>query len=600
MLESTSVFTWGATAQTGVMAGVGTITADVMMLDVNCESAALEIIWTGNPAGQFTMQGQLGTYPWEPIDMDGLENPVGTAYAGLLTAADLDAADIGRCIVEIADLPYTRVRVNYTNRAGAGTCRVQLANKNAPRHLLGEAGWRTTVDTCDDQATWAALNVASTNKANSLNHVWGLNSISIDKAADGAITAGGISKTLPQAINLRRHSPSAIIRWGLNVTSLAGVSYAFIRLGTTAGNYAEWRVDAAALTVGWNQCEALVAAPAAFAGNGWDPTAVVYAAVGLEFALSATALAAMLLDQIVVVNVETAAIAGVQAAGLGYIRADLHSLLMGAGGKRTIESCDSHALWTAGNAATTNKGDAHDHVWGTHALTFDKAADGAITVAYCTQALPTAIDLTTFNLNDMLVTYFKVTSLADVTYAWVRLGTDAGNYAEWRMTPMQLGAGTWQALQWRLCQPAASVGNGWNPAAVAWAAVGLQFGLAATALAGILFDQITVMANPAGASPAYDPEANCLRARSRFYLGEEQITNTGAHVHSTLPVGTNLVVAWSQGGFTRYQVNGDADATAGGYIPESCGLPIRSDNMTGITWFGAVGTFDNVTYYREV
>ena len=303
-IEMTSIFTFGAGVQSGVMAAAGTIRSDAMVMDVSSEAVALEIIWTGNPAGQFFCQGQLGDYPWEPIDLDGLENPVGVAYAGLLTAANLDAADIGRCIVEIPDMSYTRIRVGYTNIAGAGTCRIRLANKCAPRHLGGEAGWRTTIDACEYHASWTALNVASTNKANSINHIWGLGSISIGKAADAAIVEAGCQKTLVQGVNLRRHGPMASIRFSIYIPLLTDVLYAFLRLGTDATNLLEWRVPPAKLTTGWNTVELLVGAPSTYLNNGWDPSNVTYVAWGLEFGLPATVLAGILMDNISVVNSE--------------------------------------------------------------------------------------------------------------------------------------------------------------------------------------------------------------------------------------------------------------------------------------------------------
>lgn len=314
--ESTSIFTFSG-VQSGVMAAAGTIVSDPMMMDVSTEGIALEIIWTGNPSGQFYARGRLRDYPWEPLELDGLENPIGTAYAGLLTATDLHAADIGRCVVEVPDMPYTQIQICYVNLAGAGTCRVRLANKQAPRHLMGAAGWRTTIDPCENHATWTALNVASTNKGNSINHIWGVTSVTIDKAADGAITTGGCFKVPPQAINLRRHGPMASVRWSLYIPLLTGVNYAFLRLGTDATNYIEWRIPAGKLTTGWNPFEVLVAAPSNYLNNGWDPTAVTYVAWGLEFALAATALAGILCDNISVVNSEApGAIQGMSAIGM--------------------------------------------------------------------------------------------------------------------------------------------------------------------------------------------------------------------------------------------------------------------------------------------
>ncbi len=157
------------------------------------------------------------------------------------------------------------------------------------------------LDKFDATTGWTVLSNDTTTLATSTKHVTGTNSLSfakVDGAANG--TAAGIQKTLDR-VTLNRVSPRDTIRVCFYLSSIADVAYVFVRLGTNSTNYNEWRVDDADITAGaFNTADVFVgeASHAGITGNGWDPTNITYACVGVEFDGEDDALAGILFDHL--------------------------------------------------------------------------------------------------------------------------------------------------------------------------------------------------------------------------------------------------------------------------------------------------------------
>lgn len=170
---------------------------------------------------------------------------------------------------------------------------------------------RLEIDSCDAVTGWTVLgndttgNGAGSILATDLNHIWGTASIDFNKVNGAANTIfAGIQKTITSLdIDSWLKNGMGYILWSLDIPDLTNVAYAFVRLGTSSSHYNEWRVDDSDLIAGWNALKAAVSNPtsAGNTGNGWNPAAITYAAVGVAFDGEANTLADMKLDRIYVV-----------------------------------------------------------------------------------------------------------------------------------------------------------------------------------------------------------------------------------------------------------------------------------------------------------
>jgi len=184
-----------------------------------------------------------------------------------------------------------------------------------------------------------------------------------------------------------------------------------------------------------------------------------------------------------------------RSTDIGLVHND-RSLLVGATYPDQEELGDFSATtgWTALNTDTTGLATHANHIIGTNSMEFDKVDGAANTVFGAIQRTPSpALDLSRFGANDELQSYFTVSDVTNIAYAFVRLGTDASNYNEWRLSDASITINIWQAFPIALagCQIAV-VGNGWNPAVVTWVCVGIAFDAEANALANIRWDCLRI------------------------------------------------------------------------------------------------------------
>jgi hypothetical protein len=154
----------------------------------------------------------------------------------------------------------------------------------------------TVLERFERAADWTIFGNDTDNLDVSTICVEGKYAITFDKV-DGAAdkTYAGAARTVALSI---AESPSDYFVWSLYLSSITNVAYAWIRLGTDATNYLEWRYDDSKLVVGWSRCYAMLGKPSASAGTGCNFKAVTYLDFGVSFDAAGNTLAGMLIDDL--------------------------------------------------------------------------------------------------------------------------------------------------------------------------------------------------------------------------------------------------------------------------------------------------------------
>lgn len=149
--------------------------------------------------------------------------------------------------------------------------------------------------------------------------------------------------------------------------------------------------------------------------------------------------------------------------------------------------------WTVLGTDTVNLATSATHIMGTTSLEFDKVDGAANTIYAGIQSTITAVNCSRFVPTDQIISSVYVSDKTNVAYAFIRLGTSVSHYNEWRLADTAITAAAWQSFGVALdaCQITV-VGNGWNPAAIAYISVGVAFDAEANALADIKFDHVLI------------------------------------------------------------------------------------------------------------
>lgn len=183
----------------------------------------------------------------------------------------------------------------------AGTGNFLPVEANSLGALEVEPEQHVVIDALSATSGWAALGNDTLNLATTKNHIVGTDALTFDKVDGDANTVfAGIEKTVT-SLDFGNVSPHDIIQNVVFLSSTAVVDYVFVRLGTDSSNYNEWRISADDLTT--NEFNSLVynlgdASQAGSAGNGWNPSAVTYAVVGVAFDTETDELSGIIFDQL--------------------------------------------------------------------------------------------------------------------------------------------------------------------------------------------------------------------------------------------------------------------------------------------------------------
>lgn len=197
----------------------------------------------------------------------------------------------------------------------------------------------------------------------------------------------------------------------------------------------------------------------------------------------------------------------------------------------TFDGMDAVGSWTALNTDTANLATTKKHILGTDALSFDKANTGADSVLAMIQLTVSTVDIGDISPHDIIQTSCYLPSLANVSYVFVRLGTDSTNYNEWRVDAADLTAATFETLALSVGDPsyAGITGNGWNPSAVAYIAVGVAFDVETRTLVGIVFDEVSFHTNQhTSATLNAEVSSSVASANINLHKVSNKVVNVGA------------------------------------------------------------------------
>ena len=164
------------------------------------------------------------------------------------------------------------------------------------------------LDTLETVTGWAVLGNDTVNLATTVRHFHGTTAMEFDKANGAANTVfAGAARTLTSTLNIwdgsEHYTSQAEIRWQLYVSSIANVSYAFIRLGTDASHYVEYRYYDRDIIAGrFTTCRSHLAQFASQTGNGCDFSAIGYMVVGVAFDAETDTLADIAVQRIEIVE----------------------------------------------------------------------------------------------------------------------------------------------------------------------------------------------------------------------------------------------------------------------------------------------------------
>ena len=161
-----------------------------------------------------------------------------------------------------------------------------------------------------------------------------------------------------------------------------------------------------------------------------------------------------------------------------------------------LANCNVHTEYTVLSNDTINKADSANHVFGVGAITFDKANGTANTVYAGVSKAFTAIDLSEiFESGGFVGLGVYLPSLTNVVNVFLRAGTDASNYNCWTWPVASLTVSTWLNLRTAAASPdyARNLGTGWNTAAIAYVAFGVEYALETNTASGLIFDHVHIV-----------------------------------------------------------------------------------------------------------
>ncbi len=162
------------------------------------------------------------------------------------------------------------------------------------------AAGEVVIDALAATTGWAILGNDTANFATTTNHVIGATALEFDKVNGLANTKlAGIAKTLSTQPTLTSFLPDSVFEAAVYLSDVSDVDYVFMRLGTSAAAYSEWRIPDTTLSDGWNIAQATWGerlTQAGQVGAGWDSTSVKWASIGVAFDAETDTLADIAVD----------------------------------------------------------------------------------------------------------------------------------------------------------------------------------------------------------------------------------------------------------------------------------------------------------------
>ena len=157
---------------------------------------------------------------------------------------------------------------------------------------------------------------------------------------------------------------------------------------------------------------------------------------------------------------------------------------------------DDLAGWSVKNTDTINMGLSVKHIFGTNSIKFDKADTAAgDTESLIQNNFNNFINASRMLPSAKILSLFYIPSLANVVNAFVRIGTDNGNYNQWTWESELLRANKWNALEKQIQDSDFNdSGIGWMQSNISYVALGVTFKSESDTLADIKFDNLSFIA----------------------------------------------------------------------------------------------------------
>ena len=275
-----------------------------------------------------------------------------------------------------------------------------------------------------------------------------------------------------------------------------------------------------------------------------------------------------------------------------------------------LQRCDVHTDFTAVLAADTIATTANHvpHEDKTASTSFNKIAGNVIGGI---QDTITAVDASAFEGQTLMCWQVWLSSYADIDYLWLRVGTDASNYTEWRVTDVaDFQASRFERIQAEQHQLFANTGNGADFSAITYVAAGVATSLAADTLSGIVIDYINMLSFP-NVSANFDANVTLGNVSNAV-----RVTKFGANTNATAAVGSGAVST----GVQRVEIANDStgqiytrpkytstqiltNASADNAVPTGAvGTNLAADTISGhieVTANADVTNADIVLYIRK-
>ena len=158
--------------------------------------------------------------------------------------------------------------------------------------------------------------------------------------------------------------------------------------------------------------------------------------------------------------------------------------------EEVLEALAVHTGWTILDDATATKANSTVRVRGAGSISFAKV-NGSNHVIGGIYKSGLTWDLSSIDPRRKLVFYVYLSAVTDVVAVHLKLGTDASHHMVFTELVATLAAG-WNRVEFPIYGITTSVGNGWNPAVIAYCAVGVEFSAEDKTLAGILVNYLSV------------------------------------------------------------------------------------------------------------
>ena len=397
-----------------------------------------------------------------------------------------------------------------------------------------------TIDDINATADWAASTDASDLTLEG-DHVPAhdvTNSLSFDK--DGVTVVDAFYGKTISAANASELSDDGVVNFAVRHTNYTNVAYIFIRLGSDAGNYHEFRFDPVDFSTTLWEHLAIPFHDGLQTGTGLDLSDITYVAFGVTMDAAANTILNVFFNHLHAHSVNLAELsvssestantvrvskmgspsnavvqtdAGAMGTGVqritlatddsqfGSIGAasdvdgDIHGQLRYIGehigsAENVVQACNDATDFAAVLDAQ-NIADITNHATGSVAVEWDKT--GGSNVESGIDDTITSLNLSNFSVSDYIMVNSYIPDLSDVAKVSLRIGTSNAHYMQYDWDDSELVAATWQRLYRKLDKFDAIVGNGWDLGAVTWVSWIVTFDGAANLLNAMIVDRISLL-----------------------------------------------------------------------------------------------------------